>query len=60
MQRETVIRILREHEQELKRAGVLRLSLFGSVARGEDGRDVDLLAEFDSTRSLSLARHGRN
>jgi len=54
MQRETVIRILREHEQELKRAGVLRLSLFGSVARGEDGRDVDLLAEFDSTRSLSL------
>ncbi len=54
MQRESVIRILREHEQELKRAGVVRLSLFGSVARGESGRDVDLLAEFDTTRSLSL------
>ena len=54
MKRKQVIRILREHEQELKSAGIVRLDLFGSVARGEAGNDVDLLAEFDSTKRLSL------
>jgi len=54
MDREQVIATLRAHEQELKSAGILRLSLFGSVARGETGNDVDLLAEFDASKRLSL------
>ena len=33
MTRETVIATLRAHEPELKAAGVVRLSLFGSTAR---------------------------
>ncbi len=47
-----VIATLREHERELKNAGIVRLRLFGSVARGEAGNDVDLVAEFDRTLSL--------
>ena len=56
MERETVIATLREHEAELKSAGILRLSLFGSVARNEatEESDVDLMAEFDTAREFSL------
>ena len=54
MNREQVVRLLREHEQELKASGIMRLSLFGSVARGERGNDVDLMAEFDASRQFSL------
>ena len=55
MNREQVITKLRAHEQQLKEAGILRLSLFGSTARGEAGpnSDIDLLAKFDDRR-LSL------
>ena len=37
------------HRTELSRAGVRRLGVFGSVARGEAGpdSDVDILVEFD-------------
>lgn len=56
MDRETVIAKLRAHEEELKNAGVLHLSLFGSVARGAAGpdSDVDLIVEFDKSRRLTL------
>jgi predicted nucleotidyltransferase len=54
MDREQVIATLRAHEPELKSAGILRLSLFGSVARGEAGNDVYLMAEFDASKRLSL------
>lgn len=56
MNREQVIATLREHEPELKAAGVVRLSLFGSTARGDrrPDSDVDLLAAFDGTRRISL------
>lgn len=50
--RDQVIATLRAHEGELRNAGIVRLRLFGSVARGEAGNDVDLVAEFD--RALSL------
>lgn len=56
MDRDDVLKQLREHEPELRSLGVLRLSLFGSMARNE-GRadsDVDLLAGFDEARQLSL------
>ncbi|MEX2261272.1 MAG: nucleotidyltransferase domain-containing protein [Bryobacteraceae bacterium] len=56
MDSETVIARLRAHERELREAGILRLSVFGSVARGEAGpnSDVDLIAQFDKTRRLTL------
>jgi predicted nucleotidyltransferase len=56
MDRATVLAALRRHEAELRAAGVVRLSLFGSTARGEAGvgSDIDLLAAFDATRPLSL------
>ena len=43
MNRDQVIATLREHELELKAAGVVSVSLFGSTARGEaDPGDVDI------------------
>src|SRR5436190_23574383 len=56
MNREQVIAVLREHEPELKAAGIVRLSLFGSTARGDrrPDSDIDLLAAFDQTRRISL------
>lgn len=54
MDREQVIATLRQHEQELRASGIVRLSVFGSVARGERGNDVDLMAEFDASRQFSL------
>src|SRR5262245_45482591 len=44
MNRGRVIAALREHEPELRAAGVLSLSIFGSAARGEAGPgDVDIV-----------------
>jgi len=54
MDRESVLAVLRAHESELKAAGIACLYLFGSVARGEAGSDVDLMAEFDQERHLTL------
>lgn len=56
MDREHVIAKLRAHERQLREAGIVRLSLFGSTARGQAGpdSDVDLLAAFDNSRRLSL------
>jgi predicted nucleotidyltransferase len=43
MERDHVIAALKAHEQELRTAGVLSVSLFGSVARGEESaHDVDV------------------
>jgi predicted nucleotidyltransferase len=55
-ERARVLRILREHEAELRAQGVTRLRLFGSMARGDAGpdSDVDLIAEIDRSRSFSL------
>jgi predicted nucleotidyltransferase len=54
MNKEGVLATLLAHETELKSAGIVRLSVFGSVARGETGNDVDLLAAFDEAHQLSL------
>jgi hypothetical protein len=57
MDREDIIAKLREHEAELKCAGVEHLSLFGSYARGtalQSRSDVDVLADFDHSRRLTL------
>ena len=56
MDKEYVIAKLREHEPELKASGIVHLRLHGSVARGtaSEKSDVDLIAEFDATKRLSL------
>jgi predicted nucleotidyltransferase len=53
---EHVIATLRAHEAELRQAGIRRLSLFGSVARGdaEAESDVDLAAELDPEAGIGL------
>lgn len=42
VKRDNVIATLRAHEAELRRAGVVSLSIFGSVARGRDQPDSDV------------------
>ncbi len=56
MTREQVLARLREREAELRSAGVVRLSLFGSAARGDSrpDSDIDLMAAFDEERRISL------
>jgi len=60
MDRSYVIQTLREHEGELREAGIVHLRLFGSLARNEGSQhsDVDLLAEFDKSKRFSLVRVG--
>lgn len=57
-QAEYVIATLRAHEADLRQAGIRRLSLFGSVARGdaEAESDVDLAVEFDPAAEMDLIR----
>ena len=57
MDKSTIIAKLRQHESELKAAGIEHLFLHGSYARGTDIRemsDVDVIAEFAAGRRLSL------
>ena len=57
MDRSTIIAKLREHEGELKAAGIQHLFLHGSYARGtaiHGMSDVDVIAEFAPWRRLSL------
>jgi uncharacterized protein len=56
MDQRHVISKLREHRAELTAAGIVHLRVFGSVARGEatDSSDVDLVAEFDHQKKLTL------
>jgi uncharacterized protein len=60
MDKHYVIMILREHEPELKAAGIVHLRVFGSVARDEATSlsDVDLMAEFDQSKRLTLVKIG--
>ena len=52
MDRDTVIRKLKEHEAELRAEGISHVYLFGSVARGEadEQSDVDIFYDYDSER----------
>jgi len=60
MDKHQVISKLREHEVELKAAGIVHLLIFGSVARGEASAesDVDLMADFDKSKRLTLVKVG--
>jgi len=57
MDKSIIIAKLREHEAELRAAGVEHLTLHGSYARGtaiREASDIDLIAEFDAGREYSL------
>jgi uncharacterized protein len=54
MTRQEFFEHIAAHREELGRAGVRRLGVYGSVARGEAGpeSDVDILVEFDRLPDL--------
>ena len=56
MRRGQVISALCAHQEQIRALGVIRLSLFGSIARGEEQphSDIDLLAALDESQRLSL------
>src|SRR5208337_1300764 len=60
MDKDQIISRLKAHEQELRAAGIVHLRVFGSVARGQASSrsDVDLLAEFDKSKHLTLVGVG--
>jgi uncharacterized protein len=60
MDQRFVIEKLRYHERELKAAGILHIQVFGSVARNEATTvsDVDLLADFDKSKRMTLVKVG--
>ena len=49
MERGEVVRLIKENYEEIKRFGVKRIGIFGSVVRGEarGDSDVDVLVEFE-------------
>jgi predicted nucleotidyltransferase len=53
---EDVISLLRRHASELRAAGILHISLFGSVARrkARADSDIDLAVEFDRGARMDL------
>ena len=58
---DTVLGVLRAHEDELRRFGVSHASVFGSVARGEAraGSDIDVLVELDQGRPMGIFDYAR-
>jgi predicted nucleotidyltransferase len=56
MDKQQVLDRLRAHQHELRRAGIVRLAVFGSMARDESNpqSDVDLMGDFDRTKRLTL------
>jgi predicted nucleotidyltransferase len=56
MDKDRILATLRQHEAELKAAGIMHLSLFGSVVRDEatPQSDVDLLFECEPPSLLRI------
>lgn len=56
MTRDDALALLRQHEANFRAKGVVRLRLFGSVARDEanEGSDVDVIADFSPEMVLTL------
>jgi predicted nucleotidyltransferase len=55
---EAIMQRLKAEESALRRRGIRHLSIFGSLARGEDGpeSDVDLAVDIEPDRPFSLIR----
>jgi predicted nucleotidyltransferase len=56
MDKGSVLQTLREHQAELRDAGIVHLRLFGSVARGESSADsdVDLMVDLEGSKRFTL------
>ena len=56
MNRNKVLKLLKQHQTELRKLGVKSLALFGSVARDQAGpeSDIDLLIEFSKRINFDL------
>ncbi len=56
MNKRDAIKVLRQHQQELRARGVEHAALFGSVARGEagPGSDLDIMIELAPDASLDI------
>jgi predicted nucleotidyltransferase len=61
LDRENILSVLRDHAPELREAGLVHLRVFGSVARNQanDKSDIDLLADFDRSKQITLVTLGR-
>lgn len=55
-QLDEILTVIRTHADDLRRRGVLRMAVFGSVARGEarPDSDVDLIIDLDWTNVPDL------
>jgi predicted nucleotidyltransferase len=55
-----IIRVIRDHRSDLERMGVRHVSVFGSIARGEErpDSDLDILIEVDPAVVKSLFAYG--
>jgi predicted nucleotidyltransferase len=53
-----VVQHIKATEPELRRRGIVHLSLFGSLVRGEarEDSDIDVAVEIEAGRSFSLIR----
>lgn len=60
MNREEAVRILSAHRGELRKLGITRLALFGSVVRDQDrpDSDIDLLIDIDRQHGFSRLDQG--
>jgi predicted nucleotidyltransferase len=60
MRRDEIIAKLRDHEAELRAAGVASLALIGSVARGDDdaNSDIDVVVRLGGEPPRGLAYFG--
>jgi predicted nucleotidyltransferase len=54
-----VLDVLRTHASELRREGILRAAVFGSVARGEatPDSDIDVLVDLDPNHIPTLLQY---
>ena len=53
MNREDILKYIRQHKEEISQFGVERIGMFGSYARGDNSinSDVDILVKFGETSS---------
>lgn len=56
MDRETAVRILRDHREAIRQRGATSLFLYGSTGRNQAGvdSDVDLFVDYDPDSDFSL------